>query len=80
MVIGSLGRPAILASVNREGEALFHQSLTTGKAHWKARAVTVGSTIAGILEECGSGSDSGAGRRIAGAACAALGVDRAVPE
>lgn len=34
---------------------------TVGKAHWKACAVTVDSTIAGILEECGSGSDTGLG-------------------
>lgn len=53
------------------GGTLFHQSLTTGETYWKARAVTVNSTTAGILEECGSGSDSSAGRRIAGAASAA---------
>jgi hypothetical protein len=61
-------------SVNREGGALFHQSLTTWKTHWKARAVTVDSTITGISVMCGGGSDSDAGR-IAGAASAArLGV------
>ena len=58
---------------------LFHQSLMTGKAHWKARAVTVDSTIAGILKKCGSGSDSVAGAGLPEPpAQLPLGFDRAV--
>ena len=55
------------------------QSLTTGKTHWKARAVTVGSTIAGTVNECGSGSDSVGGPKLPEPpAQAGLGFDRAV--
>jgi hypothetical protein len=69
-------RPATFAAMSCS-IPLFHQ-INGWQRSRTALAVTVDSTIAGILGACSS-SDSARGALIAGAACAArLGSDRAV--